>query len=110
MKKCSNRLLFLYFNLELLVTNVVVFVQSREVIDNMMKIGEANARLKQMEVALDTAQLGEKNAETEATLAKEKAEALKLEVKQIALMVSVTLGDFMLFTTSALLFFLAFAI
>ncbi|KAL9388194.1 hypothetical protein Peur_021318 [Populus x canadensis] len=60
----------------------------KEVIDNMMKAGEANAHFKQMEVALETAQLGKQNAETEAALAKEKAEALKLEVKQIELMLS----------------------
>ncbi|XP_034891283.1 mitotic spindle checkpoint protein MAD1 isoform X3 [Populus alba] len=60
----------------------------KEVIDNMMKVGEANALLKQMEVALDTAQLGKQNAETEAALAKEMAEALKLEVKEIELMLS----------------------
>jgi mitotic spindle assembly checkpoint protein MAD1 len=64
-------------------------VQCREVIDNMMKVGEANALLKQMEVALDTAQLGKQNAETEAALTKEMAEALKLEVKEIELMVSI---------------------
>jgi mitotic spindle assembly checkpoint protein MAD1 len=63
--------------------------QCREVIDNMMKVGEANALLKQMEVALDTAQLGKQNAETEAALTKEMAEALKLEVKEIELMVSI---------------------
>jgi len=55
----------------------------------MMKVGEANALLKQMEVALDTAQLGKQNAETEAALAKEMAKALKLEVKEIELMVSI---------------------
>jgi mitotic spindle assembly checkpoint protein MAD1 len=69
-----------------------VSVQCREVIDNMMKAGEANAHFKQMEVALETAQLGKQNAEAEAALAKEKAEALKLEVKQIELMVSISLG------------------
>ena len=69
-----------------------VSVQCREVIDNMMKAGEANTHFKQMEVALETAQLGKQNAETEAALAKEKAEALKLEVKQIELMVSISLG------------------
>lgn len=53
----------------------------------MMKLGEANAQLKQMEVALDAAQLGKQNAETEATLAKEKAEVTKSEVKRIELMV-----------------------
>ncbi|OAY40060.2 hypothetical protein MANES_10G106700v8 [Manihot esculenta] len=60
----------------------------KEVIDNMMKVGEANARLKQIEVALDAAQLGKQNAEAEAALAKEKAESLKLEVNRIQLMLS----------------------
>ncbi|XP_044489496.1 mitotic spindle checkpoint protein MAD1 [Mangifera indica] len=60
----------------------------KEVLDSMMKLGEANAQLKQMEVALDAAQLGKQNAETEATLAKEKAEVTKSEVKRIELMLS----------------------
>ncbi|CAK7357205.1 unnamed protein product [Dovyalis caffra] len=64
----------------------------KEVIDSMVKVGEANARLKQMEVALDTAQFGKQSAEAETALAKEKAEALKLEVKQIKLMVSISLA------------------
>lgn len=57
-----------------------------------MKVGEANARLKQLEVALDAAQSGKQNAETEAALTKEKAEASKSEAKRIELMVSVRLG------------------
>ncbi|XP_065870640.1 mitotic spindle checkpoint protein MAD1 [Euphorbia lathyris] len=60
----------------------------REMIENMMKAGEANARLKQMEVALDASQLGKQNAETEAALLKEKAEGLKSEVNRIELMLS----------------------
>ncbi|KAJ4846920.1 hypothetical protein Tsubulata_010318 [Turnera subulata] len=60
----------------------------KEVIDSMMKVGEANAALKQLEVALDTAQLNRQNAETEAALVKEKVEALKLEVKQAELLLS----------------------
>ncbi|KAJ0080524.1 hypothetical protein Patl1_23498 [Pistacia atlantica] len=60
----------------------------KEVLDSMMKLGEANAQLKQKEVALDAAQLGKQNAETEATLAKEKAEVTKSEVKRIELMLS----------------------
>lgn len=46
-----------------------------------------SARLKQLEVALDTAQIDKQKAETEATLAKEKIEALKLEAKQNELLV-----------------------
>jgi mitotic spindle assembly checkpoint protein MAD1 len=44
--------------------------------------------LKQLEVALDAAEIGKQNAETEAVLAKEKAEVLKSEIKRIELMVS----------------------
>lgn len=73
-----------------------------------MKIGKANACLKQMEVALDTAQLGKQNAETEAALAKEKAEALKLEIKQTELMVSSSLLTYVLFVTFMLIFYCCF--
>ncbi|KAH9684505.1 mitotic spindle checkpoint protein MAD1 [Citrus sinensis] len=61
----------------------------KEVIDSMMKLGEANAQLKQMEVALDAAQLGKQSAETEAALVKEKEEVSKSEVKRIESMLSV---------------------
>lgn len=61
----------------------------REVIDSTIKIGEANARLKQTEVGLDAAQLAKQNAEADAELAKQKAEVLKAEVKRIELMASV---------------------
>ncbi|CAK9326854.1 unnamed protein product [Citrullus colocynthis] len=61
----------------------------KEVIDNTMKMGEVNARLKQLEVALDAAQIDKQKAETEATLVKEKIEALQLEVKQNGLLLSV---------------------
>ncbi|KAL5789215.1 hypothetical protein ACOSQ2_004103 [Xanthoceras sorbifolium] len=61
----------------------------KEVIDSMMKLGETNAQLKKMEVALDDAQLGKRNAETEGALAKEKAEVSESEVKRIKLTLSV---------------------
>ena len=61
-----------------------------------MKVGDANARLKQLEVALDAALSEKQNAETEAALVKEKAAVSKSEVKRIELMVSVWLGNFML--------------
>ncbi|XVF23150.1 hypothetical protein REPUB_Repub13aG0012800 [Reevesia pubescens] len=60
----------------------------KEVIDNTIQIGEANARLKQIEVGLDAAQLAKENAEADAVLAKEKAEVLKSEVKRFELMLS----------------------
>ncbi|GKV46714.1 hypothetical protein SLEP1_g53688 [Rubroshorea leprosula] len=65
----------------------------KEVIDSTMKMGEANARLKQMEVSLDLAQLGKQNAEAEAALAKEKAEVLKSEIKRIELMLSMVTDE-----------------
>lgn len=56
----------------------------------MRKVGEVNARLKQMEVALDDAELAKQNAETEAALAKEKAALSISEVKRIELMVCIS--------------------
>ncbi|KAK1552952.1 hypothetical protein Q3G72_026290 [Acer saccharum] len=61
----------------------------KEVIDSMMKLGETNAQLKQMEVVLDAAQLGKQNAETETALVKEKAEVSESEIKRIELTLSV---------------------
>ncbi|XP_054803148.1 mitotic spindle checkpoint protein MAD1-like isoform X2 [Prosopis cineraria] len=61
----------------------------KEIIDSTMKEGEGNARLKQLEVALDAAEIGKQNAETEAALAKEKAESLKSEIKQIELTLAI---------------------
>ncbi|KAH0784613.1 hypothetical protein KY290_004211 [Solanum tuberosum] len=57
----------------------------REVLDSMTKVGEIQARLKQMEVALDAADLEKREAENEAVLAKEKAESSKSEIKRIEL-------------------------
>ena len=57
-------------------------------IEGMMKLGEANACLKQMKVSLDVAEHAKRNAETEAALAKESSEISKLEVKWIELMLS----------------------
>ncbi|KAL5555051.1 hypothetical protein UlMin_037287 [Ulmus minor] len=65
----------------------------REVIDTTMKIGEANTCLKQLGVALDAAQIDKQKAESEAALAKEKAEASKLEIKQIENMLSVVTDE-----------------
>ncbi|KAG5625764.1 hypothetical protein H5410_010982 [Solanum commersonii] len=57
----------------------------REVLDSMTKVGEIQARLKQMEVALDAADLEKREAENEAVLAKEKVESSKSEIKRIEL-------------------------
>ncbi|RDY07536.1 Mitotic spindle checkpoint protein MAD1, partial [Mucuna pruriens] len=61
----------------------------KEVIYSTQKEGEITARLKQLEVALDAAEIGKQNAEAEARLAKEKEEVLKSEIKQIELMLAV---------------------
>lgn len=55
----------------------------KEVINNMDKLGEANTRLKQLEVALQSAELDKQSTESELALAKEKAESLKLENKEL---------------------------
>ncbi|XP_030459161.1 mitotic spindle checkpoint protein MAD1 isoform X1 [Syzygium oleosum] len=55
----------------------------KEVIESTMKVGEANARLKQMEVALDEATLSKQRVETEAALAKQQAEESIAEIKRI---------------------------
>ncbi|KAK9669712.1 hypothetical protein RND81_13G149500 [Saponaria officinalis] len=60
----------------------------KEVIECMIKLGEANTLLKQHEVALETADLNKKTAESEVNLAKEKEESLNLEIKQLQLRLS----------------------
>ncbi|KAI5401452.1 hypothetical protein KIW84_066064 [Lathyrus oleraceus] len=61
----------------------------KEALYSTQKEGEGTSRLKQLEVALDAAEIGKQNAETEAVLAKEKAEVLKSEIKQIELTLAV---------------------
>ncbi|CAJ1940453.1 unnamed protein product [Sphenostylis stenocarpa] len=61
----------------------------KEVIYSTQKEGEITARLKQMEVALDAAEIGKQNAETEAALAKEKADVLISEIKRIELRLAI---------------------
>lgn len=55
----------------------------REVIESMGKVSEATARVKQLEAALDAAELGKQRAEAEASSAREAAEASKLEIKRL---------------------------
>lgn len=69
---------------------------SREVIENMTKVGEVSARLKQMEIALEVAELGKQHAESEAAFAKQKAEQSISEVKRLELMVIITFSSFQL--------------
>ncbi|KAL7119728.1 hypothetical protein ACP275_02G079900 [Erythranthe tilingii] len=58
----------------------------REVADSMRRAGEAQACMKEIQVALDTAMLDKKTAETEAALAKERAESYEAEIKRLELM------------------------
>ncbi|CAA2963719.1 mitotic spindle checkpoint MAD1 [Olea europaea subsp. europaea] len=60
----------------------------KELYDSMMKVGEAQARLKRVEVALDTTLLDKESAETEAALAKERMELSKSEIKRLKLMIA----------------------
>ncbi|CAM8997433.1 unnamed protein product [Rhodiola kirilowii] len=60
----------------------------KEIIKGAMKAGEATTRLKEIELSLDAAEIGKKNAETEAALAKEKLRASMSEVKRIETMLS----------------------
>ncbi|KAK1311238.1 hypothetical protein QJS10_CPA08g01223 [Acorus calamus] len=60
----------------------------KEVIENMMKVGELSARLKELEVALETSELAKQHAETESALAKQNAEELNVEVKRLEMMLS----------------------
>ncbi|PIA47058.1 hypothetical protein AQUCO_01400040v1 [Aquilegia coerulea] len=60
----------------------------KEVIQNMMKIGEVTAQLKEIEVVLEATERGKQHAESEAKLAKEKAEQSMSEVKRLELLLS----------------------
>ncbi|KAJ9685027.1 hypothetical protein PVL29_017169 [Vitis rotundifolia] len=61
--------------------------------EGMMKLGEANACLKQMKVPLNAVEHAKRNAETEAALAKESSEISKSEVKWIELMLSLVIEE-----------------
>ncbi|XP_047341819.1 mitotic spindle checkpoint protein MAD1 [Impatiens glandulifera] len=60
----------------------------KEVVESMVKEGEANARLKQIEVSLDAAEQRKQNAEAEAALAKEKEQISQSEVKRMTTIIS----------------------
>lgn len=64
-------------------------VCDREAIEGMLKVGEINASLKELEVALELSDLSRQDAEKESVLAKEKAENLLLEVKRLEQMVNI---------------------
>ncbi|KAJ4952126.1 hypothetical protein NE237_028958 [Protea cynaroides] len=60
----------------------------KEVLESMMKVGEVNACLKQMEVALEVAEHGKHQAEIEAALAKKKAEESLSDIRRLELILS----------------------
>ncbi|KAK1266334.1 hypothetical protein QJS04_geneDACA009091 [Acorus gramineus] len=60
----------------------------KEVIENMMKVGELSARLKELEVGLEASELAKQHAETESALAKKNAEELNVEVNRLEMMLS----------------------
>lgn len=62
----------------------------RQALTNLNKVGEVTSRLKELEVALEFADLSKQRAEGEATLAKERAESATREVKRLELMVPST--------------------
>ena len=57
-----------------------------------MKVGEINARVKELEVALELSELSRQHAETESALAKQKAENSLLEIKRLEQMVNIMLN------------------
>lgn len=63
---------------------------NRQALTNLNKVGEVTSRLKELEVALEFANLSKQHAEGEATLAKERVESATREVKRLELMVSST--------------------
>lgn len=67
-------------------------MECREVIDSMEKLGEANSRLKQMEMALEEAEHVKRKIETEAAFTVESVESLKSEVKHLEAMVCTNLS------------------
>ncbi|CAD6235670.1 unnamed protein product [Miscanthus lutarioriparius] len=60
----------------------------KQALTNLNKVGEVTSRLKELEVALEFADLSKQRAEGEATLAKVRAESATKEVKRLELMLA----------------------
>ncbi|KAL6840159.1 hypothetical protein ACP4OV_029969 [Aristida adscensionis] len=60
----------------------------KQALTNLNQVGEVTSRLKELEVALEFADLSKQRAEGEATLAKERAESATREVKRLELMLA----------------------
>ncbi|KAI4342227.1 hypothetical protein MLD38_026875 [Melastoma candidum] len=58
-------------------------VLQKEVLESEMKVGEANARLEQVKVALESTELSKKELERQASLAEDRAGEVMTEVKRI---------------------------
>lgn len=65
----------------------------KEIVENMLKVGEGNARLKELQVALEMSNLTKEHAEKECKLAKEKTECTSIEVKRLELMLLSVSGE-----------------
>ncbi|XP_073028375.1 mitotic spindle checkpoint protein MAD1 isoform X1 [Primulina eburnea] len=60
----------------------------KEVVDSMIREGEAQARMKQIQVALDTSILDKQQADTDAMMATVKAESFKAEIQRLEFMLA----------------------
>ncbi|XP_078181807.1 mitotic checkpoint family protein isoform X2 [Carex rostrata] len=60
----------------------------KEALENMEKVGEITAQLKEIKVTMEYADLSKQRAEAECVFAKEKAERSSLEVKRLQLMLA----------------------
>ncbi|KZV48188.1 hypothetical protein F511_20321 [Dorcoceras hygrometricum] len=60
----------------------------KEIVDGMIREGEAQAKMKQIQVALDTSMLDKQEADTDAMMAKERAESYKEEIQRLELMLA----------------------
>ncbi|KAJ6798424.1 mitotic spindle checkpoint protein MAD1 [Iris pallida] len=60
----------------------------KEALESMMTIGDMSTRVKELEVAVDLAELSKQQVEKESALAKEKAENSLMEIKRLEQMLS----------------------
>uniref|UniRef100_A0A0D9V8I3 DUF4094 domain-containing protein n=1 Tax=Leersia perrieri TaxID=77586 RepID=A0A0D9V8I3_9ORYZ len=60
----------------------------KQALTNLNKVGEVTSQLKELQVALEFADLSKQRAEGEATLAKERAESATREVKRLELLLA----------------------
>ncbi|ERM99746.1 hypothetical protein AMTR_s00099p00119010 [Amborella trichopoda] len=68
-------------------------VMQKELVESMLKVGEVNGRLKELEITLEKALLDKQDAETQLGLAKKKEEEMFLELKRLELTVTSITGE-----------------